>query len=234
MTAPLSSTSKQATTDVAVELSHSQPPPPLPFELQGIITPDTWETRVHAIVAVTSRYSRPTFERIYLMFGILVTLVISVAAYYFSLRELENTGNNSDANVWYARFISLGVTIATWVVLFFPVTLWKYMGKVRIKKILARWSQDDIRTIPPYAAGPEWRLTPPGLFRDAIILAVTVPVKPRKSNFQPDANLPPYIGPASEPLPPYRYLKMNHWSKDISGGTRYGDIPIYSDSKNIF
>ncbi|KIJ61302.1 hypothetical protein HYDPIDRAFT_51534, partial [Hydnomerulius pinastri MD-312] len=56
---------------VVKELSCSQPPPRMPVELQESVSPSTWENRVRVIIRVASQYSRPTFERAYLIVGML-------------------------------------------------------------------------------------------------------------------------------------------------------------------
>ncbi|KIJ61301.1 hypothetical protein HYDPIDRAFT_96729, partial [Hydnomerulius pinastri MD-312] len=105
-------------------------------------------------------------------------------------------------------------------------------GKLRVRKLVAQWSKEDMRTAPSYAAVPVWNVTTPGMFRDAIAVVITVPVLQQHSNFHPDAYLPPYIAPADEIAPPYGDMKMSRWSRDLKGGVKYGDIPIYADDKS--
>jgi len=221
--------SKRVVTDVAVELSPSQAPPTLPFELRDYVSPNTWEARVSALTRLTSQYSRPSFERAYLIVILVLSFLVPITTYYVTLQSLEGTSNDVDRRVWLARFSCFAITIATWIVLSVPMVLWKYLGKVRVTKLVDLWTRTDALSAASYGAAPVWKASAPGLFRDVVGLVVTVPVI-KKSHFDRDSYLPPYIAVGDDALPPYGDSKSSPWSKDPKGGIRYGDLPIYTDA----
>ncbi|KAF8444537.1 hypothetical protein L210DRAFT_3502115 [Boletus edulis BED1] len=182
--------SKRVVTDVAVELSRSQAPPTLPFELRDYVSPNTWEARVSALTRLASQYSRPTFERAYLIIIMALSFLVPITTYYVTLQSLEGTTDDVDRQVWLARFSCFAVTIATWIVLSAPMILWKYLGKVRVTRVADLWTRADALSAPSYGAAPVWKASAPGLLRDAVVLVVTVPLI-QKSHFDRDSYLPP-------------------------------------------
>jgi hypothetical protein len=228
MSVPFSVDLRRATTDVVVELSRSEAPPTLPFELRDYVSPNTWEIRVSTLARLASKYCRPTFERAYLVVIVLLTFLVPITTYYVTLHSLESTIDDVDRQVWLARFSSFALTIATWIVLSAPMVVWKYLGRIRVMRLADHWTRADALSAPSYGDAPVWKATAPGLFRDAIVLMVTVPLT-MKSHFDPDSYLPPYIAAGDDALPPYVDSRMARWSKDLKGGIRYGDLPIYTD-----
>jgi len=184
---------------------------------------------VSALARLGSQYCRPTFERVYLFFILTLSLLVPIATYYVILSALEKSKNvhTPDAQVWLARFSALGATFGVWVVLSIPMLVWKYLGKVRVAKLTQQWTKVDLVGTPSFDA-PIWRASAPGLFRDSIVLTVTVPMV-TKSNFDRNSSLPPYIAAADDPSPPYLDANMAELSKDLEAGVKYGELPIYSD-----
>jgi len=228
MSIPFSVDPKRAVTDVVVELSRSQVPPTLPFELRDYVSPNTWEIRVSTLVRLASQYRRPNFERAYLVVIMVLTFLVPITTYYVTLQSMEDTIDDVDRQVWLARFGSFAVAIATWIVLSAPVVVWKYLGKVRVMRLVDHWTRADALSAPSYGDAPVWKATAPGLFKDALVLIVTVPLT-KKSHFDRDSYLPPYIAAGDDALPPYGDSGMTHWSKDLQGVIKYGDLPIYTD-----
>ncbi|KAN0091079.1 hypothetical protein V8E55_004645 [Tylopilus felleus] len=228
MSVPFLTNSRRATTDIVVEIARSQAPPTLPFELRDYVSPNTWENRVSLLAQLASQYCRPTFERAYLVVIMVLTFLVPITTYYVSLQALENTTDNIGQQVWFARFIAFATTIATWFVLSAPVIVWKYMGNVRVTKLAKQWTRTDALAAPTYGAAPVWRATAPGLFRNLIVLEVSVP-STKKSTFDRDSCLPAYIAAGEDGLPSYVDTNAAQWSKDLTGGIKYGELPIFTD-----
>jgi hypothetical protein len=163
-----------------------------------------------------------------------LTFLVPITTYYVTLQSLESATNDIDIDrqVWFARFISFAVTIATWIVLTAPVVVWKYLGKIRVKRLADQWTRSDALSAPSYGAAAAWKANAPGLFRDVIVLTITVPLT-KKSHFDRDSYLPPYIAAGEDALPPYGDSSMTHWSKDLKGGIKYGELPIYTDELTV-
>jgi len=227
----LSSGSRRATIDVVVELSRNQVPPTLPFELRDLISPNTWEARLSALAQLVSMYCRPALERVYLLVILVLTFLIPITTYYVSIQALQDTTTDSlDKEIWFARFSSFAATLATWVVLSVPWIVWKFIGKLRVARLVDQWTREDALAGPSYGAAPIWMASSPGLFRDAVELMVTVPVT-KRSHFDRDSYLPPYVSAGDDALPAYTDPRMASWSKDIGGAVKYGDLPIYTEDK---
>jgi len=232
MNVPFSVDPKRATTGVAVELTRSQAPPMFPFELKDYVSPNTWEVRVSTLTRLASQYSRPTFERAYLAVMLVLTFLVPITTYYVTLQALENANDDVDQQAWFIRLNCLAITIAMWIVLSAPMVVWKYLGKVRVMRLVDQWTRTDALSASSYGAAPVWRASLPGLFRDAIVLTVTVPLI-QKSYFDRDGYLPPYVSASDDALPSYGNSKMVQWSQDLKGGMKYGDLPIYTDDKLV-
>ncbi|KAG1742833.1 hypothetical protein EDB19DRAFT_1827548 [Suillus lakei] len=131
--------------------------------------------------------------------------------------------------VWQARLVALVATVGLWFVMFLPIAIWKYIGRVRVNKMIDHWAKDDVRSASSYAAIPTWKVTMPGMFRDGIVLAVSFPAPP--SSFELE-NLPPYqyIAPPTDAAPSYEAAKR---FSGLQGDGKFGEIPLYNDAKEI-
>ncbi|KAG1732211.1 uncharacterized protein EDB91DRAFT_1338387 [Suillus paluster] len=234
-TLPLWSSSKTQKNEVIVELSRTQPPPLLPIDLRGYVSPDKWETRIRAATRVASRYSKPMLERTWMFIVLMLTFIAPLVAYYDTLHYLNNGQDFNDEQedrqdefIWKARLIALGIIVGLWFVMFLPVVIWKHVGRVKVNNMIDSWSKDDVRSASSYAAIPTWKVTMPGMFRDVIVLAVSYPAPP--SNFDYEAYLPPYIAPPTEAAPSYEVTKR---LSGLQGDGKFGDIPLYEDAKEI-
>lgn len=225
-----SSPSKTRKNEVVVELSHTQPPPLFPMGLQNYVSPHVWETRVRAITRMASQYSKPVLERSWMFVAVILTFIAPIVAYYDFIGHFDNELIDEDRQnqiVWQARLIALVVTVGLWVVMFLPIAIWKYIGRVRVNKMIDRWAKDDVRSAASYAAIPTWKVTMPGMFRDGIVLAVCFPAPP--SSFELE-NLPPYIAPPTDAAPSYEATKR---FSGLQGDSKFGEIPLYNDAKEI-
>ncbi|KAG1765028.1 hypothetical protein EDD22DRAFT_881758 [Suillus occidentalis] len=214
-----SSPSKTRKNEVVVELSHTQPPPLFPMGLQNYVSPHMWETRVRAITRMASQYSKPVLERSWMLVAVILTFVAPIVAYYDFIGHFDNEQIDEDRQnqiVWQARLIALVVTVGLWVVMFLPIAIWKYMGRVRVNKMIDRWAKDDVRSASSYAAIPTWKVTMPGMFRDGIVLALELEY------------LPPYIAPPTDAAPSYEATKR---LSGLQGDSKFGEIPLYNDAK---
>jgi len=222
---------KRVTTNITVELSHSHSPPTLPFDLRDYVSQNTWTIRVSTLRRLASQFYRPTFERGYLFTILILSLVVPIVTYDFTFPALEHAfPNNVDKQIWVARSISFAAVVVTWLVLTIPVIVCKYVGKVRVTRLAQEWTKLDALAAPSYGAAPVWKAAVPGLFRDAVVLMVTIP-SIKKSQFDRDSYLPPYIAAGDDALPPYRDSNMVNLSRDLEGGIKYGELPIYTDDK---
>jgi len=225
--------SKTRKYEVVVELSHAQPLPLFPIELQNYVSPDKWENRVRAITRIASQYSKPMLERSWMLLSLILTFIAPLVAYYvalhhFNRREDGIEEDNQDQYIWDSRLIAFGVTLGLWFVMFLPVAIWKYMGRVRANKMVDGWAKDDIRTASSYAAISTWKVIMPSIFRDRIVLIVSCPASP--SNFDPESYLPPYIATPHEAAPSYEVTKR---FSSLQGDGKFGEIPLYNDSKEV-
>lgn len=48
-------------------------------------------------------------------------------------------------------------------------------GNVRVTKLAKQWTRTDALAAPTYGAAPVWRATAPGLFRNLIVRAESIP-----------------------------------------------------------
>ncbi|KAG2036102.1 hypothetical protein BDR03DRAFT_960782 [Suillus americanus] len=140
--------------------------------LQNYVSPHMWETRVRAITRMASQYSKPVLERSWMFVAIILTFIAPIVAYYDYIHRFDGERIDDDRQnqiIWEARLIALAVTVGLWIVMFLPIVIWKYMGRVRVNKMINRWAKDDIRSASSYAAIPTWKVTMPSMFRDGIV-----------------------------------------------------------------
>lgn len=228
MIAQISGQQKGATTDLVFEIHSGCVPPPLPPALQQLLSPSTWDDRLRSLIETLSYYSIPIFEKVYIIFGIFVTFFVPIATYDVILGALTGGSHDLDAHVGQAKLISFGMAIATLLFVFTPLFLWKYMGKRRVQQLLLQWTQEDIKTIPPYLSLPVWNASNPRLCNDIVVLVVTVPVT--QSNFHPDVCLPPYVAIPNQVAPPYMD-RRSRLARHIDGAPRLSEIPLYADRR---
>jgi len=212
--------------EVVVELSPSQSPPLLPYELQGAVPNGVWESRLRAINRRAARNSKPVLERTWLLLGLIASVAVPITTYILVLNELKKKHEHDEKDdfAYYstARLAAIGATLGTWLVFFLPLFLWKYTGSNRIDAMLAGWNEDDKKMARNSGSVPFWSATT-GLFSSGVTLTITLPSAP-PSSFSPDAYLPPYIAPPAE-VPSYTANKMGYQ------GGNFGEVPLYDNDK---
>jgi len=176
---------------ITVILTESNPAPPLPYELQGHMTNDTWSHRVDAITQCCYKYSRPTLERIWFGLAILVMFIVPMVVNQVVFRHYyESLGPQQQ--LYETRWIIFGIFFGTAVVFWFPLIAWKAFGSRQVNKLLQEWQKLD-RIAQPNTFLPNWKVHTPGIFRSQGTLKITTPPLPAMTSFHPNAPLPPYI-----------------------------------------
>jgi len=190
---------------VTLYLSKNHPVPPVPFELQGHIAPDDWAIRVPALTKLAARYYKPVFERVWLCFAVLITLILPLALYRPIFFALYGRDGVESSKYFAARAIGFVIFLAALMLFWSPVFVWKRIGKGRVNTLLATYAGADAAR--PVNSGfvPQWKITTPGVFSTHTILTITTPPSAPITTFHPDAYLPAYIGKAEEAQGAYFY-----------------------------
>ncbi|KAJ7579095.1 hypothetical protein C8J56DRAFT_1110179 [Mycena floridula] len=241
----------RTSSDIVLYLSSKQPTPGVPFELQGSISPDVWATRLPAICTTAERYSKPMFERIWLILGFIATLVVPIALYSTILASLHITANNDDFNSNFnesndrtskfieARAIVGGITIGLVLLFTVPIMVWKFIGRSRVNSLLRRWEASDRATIGNNNPISQWKVKTPGFWSNRVVLRITLPANYSPTAFHPSAYLPSYLnGPPDAANDAYFYPYkpepgMPRMSV-VGNVTAIGNVPLYTDEKRGF
>lgn len=208
---------------INVILTKDNPAPPLPYELQSSIRPDTWSHRVDAVTQCCYKYSKPIIERIWFAVAFITMFVVPMIINQIVFRNLFEDIQTPET-LYRTRWILFGVFVGIAIVLWVPLILWKSFGKRQVNKLLAEWNKLD-RATAPNTFIPNWRVSTPGIFRSTAALSVTTPPVPVMTSFSVNAPLPPYINapgyqPPSMP-PPLGYPvdeKTPFEGLDLNGG----------------
>ncbi|GJJ06635.1 hypothetical protein Clacol_000829 [Clathrus columnatus] len=179
---------------VCLHLSAKSPPPPIPFELQGLISADDWAIRVPALTKLASRYYKPLFERIWLIVSLLITLIIPLAAYSSIDRAIFGKDEASGSKAFIGRLIAVIVFFTVLAVFWVPIFLWKRIGTRRVNSLLASYAAVDQKQSPSPSFIPKWSMNTPGFINMEIKLNITTPPVAPVTVFHPDAYLPSFIG----------------------------------------
>jgi len=191
---------------VSLYLNRKYPAPPVPFELQGHISPDDWAIRIPALTNLASKYYKPVFERVWLIIAVIVTLIIPLATYQPIFDALYGNETNTSASKGIgARLIGMAIFVAALALFWAPIFIWKQIGTRRVQALIARYSAADAARSPVTGFVPKWRINTPGVFTTQTILTITTPPVAPTSSFHPDAYLPAYIGKAEEAQGAYFY-----------------------------
>jgi len=199
------STAQRENGQVTLYLNKRHPVPPVPFELQGHIAPDDWAIRVPALTKLAARYYKPVFERIWMFFALLITLVLPLALYRPIFIALYGRDSAEASKYFAARLIGFVIFLAALIIVWSPVFIWKTIGKRRVGALLARYAAADAMRPSHTGFVPQWKITTPGVFSTHTILTITTPPSAPITSFHPDAYLPAYIGKAEEAQGAYFY-----------------------------
>jgi len=179
--------------------------PPIPYELQGFITPQAWASRMETIRSLCKRFSSPLIERIWFLLAFTATLVIPmVLSRIITNSLLKKHGINDDTAITEAnideaegifaesRAITIGVFLAVAFVFWVPLTTWKLLGSFRARRLTQAWERED-RTTSLRSFIPVWNISTPGVFNVNAKVTITTPPMGHPTVFHPDAYLPPYL-----------------------------------------
>jgi hypothetical protein len=158
----MSTNAQRTPENIVVTIKKAFDAPPLPFELHGHIAPETWNFRFHQSHILCNQYSKPFFERIWLLISIIVTLVLPIVlnSVVFNAitpkplrdaidRQISDNGppsNRFDGNVDNAigkhqletRGIIFAVLIGVFLVFWLPLIVWKALGTIRANAMTRR------------------------------------------------------------------------------------------------
>jgi len=176
---------------INVILTKDNPAPPLPFELQSSIRPDTWSHRVDAVTQCCYKYSKPIVERIWFALAFISMFIVPMILNQIVFRALYEDIQTSET-LYRTRWILFGAFLGTAFLLWVPLIAWKSFGKRQVNKLLAEWNKLD-RATSPNTFIPNWRVNTPGIFRSTAALSITTPPVPVMTTFSVNAPLPPYI-----------------------------------------
>lgn len=187
--------------NVIVYLRKKEAPPPLPYELQGVVSQDLWASRVDAASQLCNKWAKPIWERIYFFFALFVQFVVPMAITRFVLVKMipkdeeDEDRFDSDRYIQY-RAISFGLYVGMGMLLWTPLIAWKLIGARKVSLMVREWRTLDQATSQGQYL-PKWTIRKPGIFTSNASVTVSLPPMPTViSNFHPDASLPPYINPA--------------------------------------
>ena len=78
----------------------------------------------------------------------------------------NNDNNDNNLKRFYeARAISFGIFVATLMLFFLPMFIWKAVGAMRIRRLIRGWDRADRASKPPNAFVPVWAVQPPTVFK---------------------------------------------------------------------
>lgn len=217
-------------------LSSKQPAPGVPFELQGSISPDVWAVRLPTIAKVSERYSRPIFERVWFVVGLLATIIVPAALYNTILSALHFQPENrlfqpQDPDIFLkARAITGAIGIG--IILFFtiPMITWKFIGRKQVNRLLQQWARSDQALLGNSGPVPVWKVSTPGVFSDKTVLTITLPPSLSPTSFHPSAYLPSYINPPRDAGDTYFY-PYKPGEPGLPRMSVVGNVPFYMDEK---
>jgi hypothetical protein len=215
--------------NIVLYLSPKQPTPSsVPFELQSYISPEVWADRVPKIARTAGRYSKPIFERIWFALGVLACIVIPAAIWRIAI-DRTSAQYSGFVNVpiqffFDLRLVTMFFFLATMLLFFAPMFVWKAIGKRTVNTMLRNWAGADRMNLGINAALPVWRVVTPGVFFDRITLSISLPQEKAPSNFHPNAYLPSFINAPVDDGGYYKHEKK--LSKDLVGA-----VPLYKDEK---
>jgi len=183
---------------VTVYLRKREAEPHLPYELNGVITPDVWSARVAQANRICKTWSRPWLERIYFICIILLQFTAPFLIARFALTNynaFDTEGNFYPDKYFQYRAITMGVFLGIGILVWVPLIIWKTLGKRKVTQMTREWRVLDEATTQGGFI-PRWTVSRPGIFSSSTAIKVTIPQIPIYiSSFHPAAPLPPYINP---------------------------------------
>jgi len=221
--------------DIVLYLSSNQPIPPVPFELQGQITPAVWSTRLTTLANTSQRYSKVWLERIWLIVGFLSSLVLPAVLYsviYNSMNVVSLDGNVDFARLAESRMITFALFLGVILFFFAPLAIWKIIGRKQTNRLTTQWTKADRMNYGQNAAST-WKVKTPSVFRDSTILSISLPPNTQPTSFHPNAYLPSYINAPTDGDASY-YYPYKSAEVGVPRMSVVGNVPLYVDEKRAF
>jgi len=217
------SPTRNAHNAIVLYLSPTQPAPPVPIELRGEITPDVWADRLAAITRTASRYSKPMFERVWTIVGLLAIIIVPVAIFQVILSALHFRNEPTTSHAFEARGISFAIFVTMVLLFLLPIAVWKYIGRKEVNLMLKKWGKADQneRSV--------WTVKTPGIVRSSIILNIQLPPGTAVSAFHVDAYLPSYINGPTDPDANYYYPYKSE--PGLPRMSVVGNVPLFTEEK---
>ncbi|KAL0577318.1 hypothetical protein V5O48_004674 [Marasmius crinis-equi] len=221
--------------EIVLYLSRTQPPPAtVPFELQNQITAAVWDLRVSSVIQSSSRYSKPWFERIWMVLALVAIIVVPIAiqsVIYDAILQREANGIFfTPESVVKAKAILFAVFLGTCLFFLTPITVWKLIGRYHLNAMTRRWNDADRQTFGQNAA-PQWKVKSPGVFRDSTVLYIGLPPGIKPSSFHPNAYLGSYINSARDADADYYYPYKSE--PGLPRMSVVGNVPLYQDNRQL-
>ncbi|KAJ8076541.1 hypothetical protein PM082_000964 [Marasmius tenuissimus] len=230
--------SKNATrneNEIVLYLSAKQPPPlTVPFELQSQITAAVWDLRISSLLQASLRYSKPWFERIWIIIAVIAFIVVPIAlqpvVYNAVLRSDSNDPRFFTAqSVVEAKAILFAVFLGTLLLFAIPIVAWKLIGRKQLNDMVNRWNTADCQNFGQNVA-PQWRVKSPGIFRDGTVVYIGLPSGVKPSTFHPNAYLPSYINSARDADADYYYPYKSE--PGLPRMSVVGNVPLYHNENH--
>ncbi|KAH8118917.1 hypothetical protein DFH11DRAFT_1685957 [Phellopilus nigrolimitatus] len=215
---------------VVVYVSPQQPVPDMvPYELHDHIFPDEWHMRITAIRDMSFRYYKPLFERIWFMVATLVVIVFPLLLYRIVFDAIYENGPQTPETFFEARAVSIAIFIATILLFWAPMLIWKGIGKMRVRSLLSGWERTDRMNKGPSAFIPIWMVKHPTVFKSTCIVTITTPPNAHPTLFHPNAYLPSFINPPNDAGAAY-YYPYAPGQVGLPRMSTVGDLPAYKAS----
>ncbi|EIN11317.1 hypothetical protein PUNSTDRAFT_42619 [Punctularia strigosozonata HHB-11173 SS5] len=176
MAIPKGFAAPKASDKITVYLSANETAPPAPpFELQRWISRDTWNARVPVITRTSAKYSKPMFERVWTLIGLIAVIVLPVALYRVILAAMNDNREGEVKFFFEAKAVSFGILVGTLLLFWLPMAIWKFIGNRQVNAIVHKWEREDRATMGPGAVIPTWKVKTPGVMNMSICLIIDVP-----------------------------------------------------------
>ncbi|KAF5393315.1 hypothetical protein D9757_000640 [Collybiopsis confluens] len=228
------SSATRTSSDIVLYISARQPNPPVPFELQDQITPAVWSSRLSAVASCTAHYSKPWFERIWVVIGILASLVVPSVLYsvvYDHMNVRNPDGTVDFSRLAESRIMTFALFVGVILLFLAPIAIWKVIGRQQVRRLTSQWAGADRLNYGQNAASI-WKVRSPGVFRDSTILTISLPASMKPTSFNPNAYLPSYINSAPDAAVNYYY--PYNGEPGIPRMSVVGNVPLYVDEKRGF
>lgn len=217
--------------EIVLYLSPRQSPPSVPFELQNQVTSTEWDSRLQSLIQASTRYTKPWFERIWLLLAIISAIVVPLGLQKLVYRAMISRDGNGfvisgsvvEANL--ALFASFAGILILFLV---PIAVWKHIGARHLNALANKWTKSDRVNLGQNVAS-RWTVKSPRVWRDSTRLIITLPQNSAPSSFHPNAYLPSYINGPIDPDANYYYPYKSE--PGLPRMSVVGNVPLYLDEK---